>query len=150
MDRIPTRYHIDLRGIDLNSVRCPLYDGDIETSQHLFVDCPVSSDLWKFISSWWGLTSYPNDLPNLLSWADSLNPNKATKLCFFNVIQTATWVLWRYRNRVCFDPKPPRKDTLGEQVKVLSHSWISNRSRNSHLNWIDWIYDPITSCMNIF
>ncbi|GJT83322.1 RNA-directed DNA polymerase, eukaryota [Tanacetum coccineum] len=67
MDRLPSRYNIDLRGIDLNSVRCPLCDGDIETSQHLFVDCPVACDVWKFISSWWGLKSYPNNLSSLLS-----------------------------------------------------------------------------------
>nr|GEU32941.1 RNA-directed DNA polymerase, eukaryota, reverse transcriptase zinc-binding domain protein [Tanacetum cinerariifolium] len=144
MDRLPTRYNIVLRGIDLDSVRCPLCDGDIETSQHLFVDCPVACDMWKFISGWWGLTSYPNNLSSLLSWPDSVNFNKPTKLCFDNVIQTANWVFWRYINCVCFDPKPPRKDTLGEQGNVLSHSWISNRSRNSHPNWIEWVYDPIT------
>nr|GFA03089.1 RNA-directed DNA polymerase, eukaryota, reverse transcriptase zinc-binding domain protein [Tanacetum cinerariifolium] len=123
MDRLPTRYNVDLRGIDLNSMRCPLCDGDVETSQHLFIDCPVACDMRKVISGLWGLMSYPNDLSSLLSWPDSVNFIKPIKLCFDIVIQTANWVLWRYRNHVCFDP--PRKDapgelypTLGSQIEV--------------------------------
>nr|GEY37529.1 RNA-directed DNA polymerase, eukaryota, reverse transcriptase zinc-binding domain protein [Tanacetum cinerariifolium] len=40
--RLPTRSELDLRGIDVDSVRCPKCDNDIETKQHVFVSCPVA------------------------------------------------------------------------------------------------------------
>lgn len=32
MDRLPTRFKLDIHGVDLNSLRCPICDGAIETS----------------------------------------------------------------------------------------------------------------------
>lgn len=54
----------------------------------------------------------------------------------------------RYRNRVCVDLKPLRLDTLEEEIKNLSHSWISHRNRAIKLNWIDWLEKPLIACMN--
>ncbi|GKD79087.1 RNA-directed DNA polymerase, eukaryota, reverse transcriptase zinc-binding domain protein [Tanacetum coccineum] len=49
LDRLPTRCNLDSRGIDLHSFRCPVCDGDIETAQHLFIDCPIASGLWRML-----------------------------------------------------------------------------------------------------
>nr|GEX56985.1 hypothetical protein [Tanacetum cinerariifolium] len=40
--RMPTRINLDHRGIDLNSVRCPIYDEDVETEEHIFVHCNLA------------------------------------------------------------------------------------------------------------
>ncbi|PWA72896.1 hypothetical protein CTI12_AA264790 [Artemisia annua] len=45
--RLPTRYNLDRRGIDLHSTRCPVCDDDIETEEHLFATCPAAIDSWK-------------------------------------------------------------------------------------------------------
>ena len=50
--RLPTRYNLDRRGIDLHSTRCPLCDDNRETEEHLFVKCPVAIDSWKMVFSW--------------------------------------------------------------------------------------------------
>jgi hypothetical protein len=65
-----------------------------------------------------GLSHYPIDLPTLMSWADIENGN--AKSCLDVVIQTTNWVIWRYKNRICFDLKPPRKDTLRRDQDVIS------------------------------
>ncbi|GJR77559.1 zinc knuckle CX2CX4HX4C containing protein [Tanacetum coccineum] len=39
LDRLPTRCNLDARGVDLDSTRCPICDEDLESSQHLFVEC---------------------------------------------------------------------------------------------------------------
>ncbi|PWA71425.1 hypothetical protein CTI12_AA280940 [Artemisia annua] len=41
-DRLPTRFNLDIRGIELDSIRCPVCDNAIETAQHLFMECSVS------------------------------------------------------------------------------------------------------------
>ncbi|GKE46109.1 RNA-directed DNA polymerase, eukaryota, reverse transcriptase zinc-binding domain protein, partial [Tanacetum coccineum] len=45
--RIPTRTNLDRRGIDLDSVRCPLCDEDLESEDHIFVSCEIASGIWK-------------------------------------------------------------------------------------------------------
>ncbi|GJV62328.1 RNA-directed DNA polymerase, eukaryota, reverse transcriptase zinc-binding domain protein [Tanacetum coccineum] len=46
LDRLPTLCNLDSRGIDLYSSRCLVCDGDIETAQHLFIDCLIANGLW--------------------------------------------------------------------------------------------------------
>ena len=145
-NRLPTRINLDARGIDLHSVRCPICDEDVETSQHLFIDCIVASRLWSMIANWWGIDDFPKDLPNLITWGDTANLQQSLKVCFDAVIQTTLWVIWRFRNRICFDAKPPRKDTLVDEIKILSHLWIKHRNRNFNPNWIEWICDPKNAC----
>ncbi|GJR46213.1 RNA-directed DNA polymerase, eukaryota, reverse transcriptase zinc-binding domain protein [Tanacetum coccineum] len=78
-DRLPTRCNLDNRGIDIHSKRCPVCDEDLETTQHLFVDCFLAKSLWKKISSWWGFSDYPKLLLDLIAWGDSTNLSKSLK-----------------------------------------------------------------------
>ncbi|GKA47992.1 RNA-directed DNA polymerase, eukaryota, reverse transcriptase zinc-binding domain protein [Tanacetum coccineum] len=52
LDRLPTHCNLDSCRIDLHSSRCPVHDGDIETAQHLFIDCPIASGLWHMVIKW--------------------------------------------------------------------------------------------------
>ncbi|GJY54257.1 reverse transcriptase domain, reverse transcriptase zinc-binding domain protein [Tanacetum coccineum] len=62
--RLPTKANLDYRGIDLDSVRCPMCDDSIETEDHIFVSCPIAKDTWKCIADWWNI---PNiTIANLL------------------------------------------------------------------------------------
>ncbi|GJS61218.1 RNA-directed DNA polymerase, eukaryota, reverse transcriptase zinc-binding domain protein [Tanacetum coccineum] len=47
--RLLTRANLDYRGIDLDSVCCPMCDDAIETEDHIFVSCPIAKDTWKCI-----------------------------------------------------------------------------------------------------
>ncbi|GJZ61616.1 reverse transcriptase domain, reverse transcriptase zinc-binding domain protein [Tanacetum coccineum] len=38
LDRMPNRFNLDKRGIDLHSTRCPVCDGAIEISKHLWLN----------------------------------------------------------------------------------------------------------------
>ena len=147
LDRLPTRCNLDTRGIDLHSTRCPLCDEALETAQHLFVECMVAKDIWIMIKKWWGLGEYPRQLHDLLSWSHSVPLETLTKVCFDVVICTTTWTIWRYRNRVCFDPKPPRKDTLMEEIQILSHSWICHRNKSLNPTWLAWLTNPVSACI---
>nr|GFA69039.1 RNA-directed DNA polymerase, eukaryota [Tanacetum cinerariifolium] len=130
LNRLPTRFNLDRSGIDLNSVRCPVCDDDIETDLHVFVKCPIVDPIWNSISRWWNISDFPKDINGLIKWSDTLTLNKHTKICLDVVIQTSLWIIWRYRNRMCFDLKPTRKDTLMEQIMIFSHSWILYRNRS--------------------
>ncbi|GJZ81560.1 reverse transcriptase domain, reverse transcriptase zinc-binding domain protein [Tanacetum coccineum] len=45
LNHLPTRFNLDRRGIDLNSVRCPVCDGDIEIDLH--AKCDVLKRVWS-------------------------------------------------------------------------------------------------------
>ncbi|PWA60765.1 hypothetical protein CTI12_AA382310 [Artemisia annua] len=62
IDRLPTKFNLDARGIDLDTVRCPICDEDIETSQNLFLDCIIAKSLFSMVSSWWAIQDYPKDM----------------------------------------------------------------------------------------
>ncbi|GJV66276.1 RNA-directed DNA polymerase, eukaryota, reverse transcriptase zinc-binding domain protein [Tanacetum coccineum] len=49
--RLPRRLSLDYRGVDLDSVRCPICDNDIENEEHLFVHCDVSINTWARVTS---------------------------------------------------------------------------------------------------
>ncbi|GKC33112.1 RNA-directed DNA polymerase, eukaryota, reverse transcriptase zinc-binding domain protein [Tanacetum coccineum] len=82
VDRLPTRCNLDKRGLDLDSVRCPMCNDDLETVQHVFVDCSVANYLWNMISVWWGFNNFPSTLANLISWSDTTNLSPSMKSCF--------------------------------------------------------------------
>ncbi|GJZ17391.1 RNA-directed DNA polymerase, eukaryota, reverse transcriptase zinc-binding domain protein [Tanacetum coccineum] len=42
--RPPTSVNLDIRGIDLHSVHCPLCDDDVETKVHLFISCKIAKE----------------------------------------------------------------------------------------------------------
>ena len=83
-----------------------------------------------------------HDLVHLETW-------RRCKTCFDVVIQATTWIPWRYRNRICFDMKPPRYDNLVEEIMILSHSMILHRNKNFNPSWIDWISNPIDACTKL-
>ncbi|GKB25262.1 RNA-directed DNA polymerase, eukaryota, reverse transcriptase zinc-binding domain protein [Tanacetum coccineum] len=70
-DRLPTCLNLDARGIDLDSLRCPVCNDGIESTPHLFVGCTVVADIWCMIKDWWGLICISNDIDGLLSWHES-------------------------------------------------------------------------------
>ncbi|XP_071687175.1 uncharacterized protein [Rutidosis leptorrhynchoides] len=47
--RLPVRIELDKRGIDLHSVRCPICDDDLETTDHIILHCPYAHDVWSRI-----------------------------------------------------------------------------------------------------
>ncbi|GKA91273.1 putative RNA-directed DNA polymerase [Tanacetum coccineum] len=86
LDRIPTRSNLDSRGIDLDSILCPVCNDEIETSQHL--DCSIAKSSWILVSKCWGFHDYPKDLPSLIKWADNTNAR-----IFDAVVQTTLWAI---------------------------------------------------------
>ncbi|XP_071731923.1 uncharacterized protein [Rutidosis leptorrhynchoides] len=58
-NRIPVRVELDKRGIDLDSVRCPIYDDGLETVEHIFIHCSFARNLWSRVFRWWNLSRQP-------------------------------------------------------------------------------------------
>nr|GEX07865.1 hypothetical protein [Tanacetum cinerariifolium] len=71
--RMPTRVNIDRRGIDIDSIRCPICDGDLESEDHLFVSCVISDKTWKNVLDWSGTSNVGiNNLYDVINLADQV------------------------------------------------------------------------------
>ncbi|GJR37723.1 RNA-directed DNA polymerase, eukaryota, reverse transcriptase zinc-binding domain protein [Tanacetum coccineum] len=141
--RLPTRSNLDLRGIDLHLVRCPMCDNDIETEEHVFVSCPIAVNTWKQVLKWWRVNYVSmQNLLEVINLADHA-PIEGKHLHFFDlVVQTTIWSIWRYRNNTVFSLKRPSKDLLLNEIKLTSFNWILSRFKQSSLNWIEWCNYP--------
>ncbi|XP_071704577.1 uncharacterized protein [Rutidosis leptorrhynchoides] len=52
---IPTLVELDKRGIDLHSVRCPLFNDGVELVGHALLFCKSVFDIWEKVFKWWGV-----------------------------------------------------------------------------------------------
>nr|GEY11581.1 RNA-directed DNA polymerase, eukaryota [Tanacetum cinerariifolium] len=50
------RFNLSRRGIDIESLMCPLCDAGIETSTHLFFRCNMADQIYYKIARWWNVT----------------------------------------------------------------------------------------------
>ena len=120
---------------------------EMETTKHFFHRMPRLSSC----ENWFQLGGMFEIILEILklgvsSWGDSANLISFLKGCFDIVIQTTFWILRRFRYRVCFVAKPPRKDTLGEEIKLFSHSLILHRYKKANPTWFEWICNPNHAC----
>ncbi|GKD52922.1 putative RNA-directed DNA polymerase, partial [Tanacetum coccineum] len=141
--RMATRSNLDRRGVDLDSVRCPLCDDGIETEDHIFVHCKVAKELWSDVLKWWRIpnVSFPF-LQDLVHLADHTPLGEKFTKFFDVVVQTTIWSIWRYRNNVIFSAKKPSKDLIFNDIKMYSFNWIVSRGRKVSLNRIMWFDHP--------
>ena len=146
--RLSTKISLDLRGIDLHSVRCPFCDDDLETEEHLFIHCRIAKQVWLDFLRWWNLSNANfSTINELFSLTDHVHLTPNLIGCFNAVIHTTLWFLWRIRNELVFASKSPNKDLILNDIKHYSHTWISSRHKNCSLNWIEWFSNP---CNTLF
>ncbi|GJZ66870.1 RNA-directed DNA polymerase, eukaryota [Tanacetum coccineum] len=55
IDDLPTRFNLSRRGVEIDSIMCPLCDGHAESSSHLFFSCKNFCDTMQQVSRWWEL-----------------------------------------------------------------------------------------------
>ncbi|GJX91167.1 RNA-directed DNA polymerase, eukaryota, reverse transcriptase zinc-binding domain protein [Tanacetum coccineum] len=118
IDGLPTRFNISRRGIDIHSILCPVCDGEVESSEHLFFRCHLSKQIARKVSLWWNVAYVDvNSYAEWYSWIVSLRIAANSKLMLEGVFYTMWWQLWTYRNKLLFDDKVPSKT---DQVSKLA------------------------------
>ncbi|PWA84019.1 reverse transcriptase domain, Reverse transcriptase zinc-binding domain protein [Artemisia annua] len=95
LNKIPSRFNMSLRGLDVPSIVCPVFQVGIETTNHFFFSCSVASAIVTRILVWWelpanGFSTYQewlscyieiqkdiplNDSDNLNAFEDMQQPN---------------------------------------------------------------------------
>ncbi|GJR18121.1 RNA-directed DNA polymerase, eukaryota, reverse transcriptase zinc-binding domain protein, partial [Tanacetum coccineum] len=55
LDGLPTRLNLSKRGMDIESISCPLCDNAVESSSHIFFACHIARELFRKITRWWDI-----------------------------------------------------------------------------------------------
>ena len=109
---------------------CP-FCGQFETTDHLFVTCPLASTIWSWIANYNGFTYNCTSVPDLWS-IDQLIPLRDSLL--IELIRAATvWIIWLARNKICFNNTTiPSPQYIGSQIISLTSYWCQSRSDDTY------------------
>ncbi|GJU37573.1 RNA-directed DNA polymerase, eukaryota [Tanacetum coccineum] len=142
LDKLPTRFNLSLRGLDIPSILCPVCHSAGESSSHLFFSCNVTRHLLMKIARWWELDAFDfHSYEDWISWLTSLRLAKGLKAVLEGVFYVMWWVIWKFRNQVLFGTTHPRLELLFDEIVLMSYTWCSSRCK-SRFDWILWMKCP--------
>ncbi|GJW55485.1 RNA-directed DNA polymerase, eukaryota, reverse transcriptase zinc-binding domain protein [Tanacetum coccineum] len=130
-DRIPTRWNLSRKGLEVPSLLCPLCNISPETSSHLFWTCNLATSVWRLIFKWIDLPLPNSDnLNDVYGWLDHARLNSASKNIMHSIFGVVVWTLWQFRNNNIFGDKKMLQKDLLDQIVDASFLWYSSRNRN--------------------
>ncbi|KAE8734219.1 hypothetical protein F3Y22_tig00000778pilonHSYRG00358 [Hibiscus syriacus] len=99
--KVAVRVELKRRGLQISDVLCPMCHDQDETVAHLFLTCPIASELWsKFLRLWNISTVMPQDPSSILcSWSNLRN----NSLIWRFIPAVIFWSIWKARNEVVFE-----------------------------------------------
>nr|GEX69758.1 hypothetical protein [Tanacetum cinerariifolium] len=85
---LPTRLNLSKRGIDIESILCPICEQHVESVSHIFFTCHLSREIFRGISRWWqidasDISCYEEWLHWLVNLRISSNHRKLLEGVFF-------------------------------------------------------------------
>ncbi|GJV06066.1 RNA-directed DNA polymerase, eukaryota [Tanacetum coccineum] len=82
-DRLPSRWNLSRKGVDVVSLSCPVCDCGIETIHHSLWFCSLATTVWNRVLVWLDLPS-PNlaNIQDLYSWLDDLHISSNRRATF--------------------------------------------------------------------
>ncbi|GKA35549.1 RNA-directed DNA polymerase, eukaryota, reverse transcriptase zinc-binding domain protein [Tanacetum coccineum] len=96
LDRLPHRLNLSSRGLDIDSILCPVCSEHVESNSHAFFSCSAASNIWRLVRGWCELK-----IPTLSScdewdiWYTSWKASKVEKDRAYVIFAATCWMLWR-------------------------------------------------------
>ncbi|XP_071718215.1 uncharacterized protein [Rutidosis leptorrhynchoides] len=140
--RIPVRIELDKRGIDLHSVRCPVYDDGLESVDHSLVSCKFASEVWARIYNWWNMGPCTFSSVDILEGNLSQASSSLGKKIWQGVVWVCAYYLWKNRNMKVFRNEEWCVPVLVNEIQVKAFEWISCRLKGKNIDWSTWLVNP--------
>nr|GEY26559.1 RNA-directed DNA polymerase, eukaryota [Tanacetum cinerariifolium] len=90
LDKLPTRANLSLRGMDIQSIACPLCNSAVKSSSYIFFACPLARQVWRKFLIWWELKDVAfNSYNEWLVWIVNIRLHKQLKV-FLEVLVSSS------------------------------------------------------------
>ncbi|GKA90085.1 RNA-directed DNA polymerase, eukaryota, reverse transcriptase zinc-binding domain protein [Tanacetum coccineum] len=117
LDILPTRLNISKRGMDIESILCPLCEKNVESSSHIFFTCPISREIFRKVLLWWEIdVVMVSSYDEWLEWLLSIRLHSKHKELFEGVCYVLWWYIWNFRNKSIFGSACPSKALIFEEI----------------------------------
>nr|GEV00797.1 RNA-directed DNA polymerase, eukaryota, reverse transcriptase zinc-binding domain protein [Tanacetum cinerariifolium] len=119
-DCLPTRVNISRRGMEIESMLCPMCNNAVESSRHLFFSCYFISEIMHKITRWWDMDYMEiNSFEEWLEWISSIRLPLKQKQIFEGMCYILWWYIWKWRNKKIFGRETPSKAIIFYEVVSL-------------------------------
>ncbi|GJT63384.1 RNA-directed DNA polymerase, eukaryota [Tanacetum coccineum] len=136
-DYLPTRFNLSRRGIDIESIVCPMCNSMVESSRHLFFSCEFSNQIMCKIMRWWELDYREiNSYEAWGEWMLSIRFPSKLKKVFEGTCYIVWWFIWIWRNQLLFGQNSRSKSLMFDDIVSRSFYWIRSRCK-AKFSWID-------------
>nr|GEX90708.1 RNA-directed DNA polymerase, eukaryota, reverse transcriptase zinc-binding domain protein [Tanacetum cinerariifolium] len=144
LNKLPTIVNLDRKGIEVDSLLCPICHEDVETVNCIFFMCDLSKVLWALLAKWWELdVLFCASISDWLSWLDSSSISSKARVFLDGVGAALMWSLWSFRNRLLFSTPPPKKSLIWDSIVSYSFLWISSINPKTKFSWVGWFRNPL-------
>jgi hypothetical protein len=143
LDRLPHRLNLSRRGLEIQSISCPVCSNGMESNDHIFYMCDVALHIWRLVRIWCNMAipvMYSHS--SWKSWFDNLHLSSDGKSRLQVIAATVWWTLWKYRNSVTFNSQRMRKCDLFDSIHLCSFTWLNCRGSKC-LIWSNWLKKPL-------
>ncbi|PWA95340.1 RNA-directed DNA polymerase, eukaryota [Artemisia annua] len=120
-DRLPTRWNLSNKGVEIESILCPSCSSSPETIHHLLWTCSLTTCVWLKVFSWLDLPyPTPSYLQDVFAYVDHLHIHNDRKLMLQAIFGVVLWTLWSFRNRLIFNSHPMARNEIFDKVTSAS------------------------------
>ncbi|GJQ94395.1 RNA-directed DNA polymerase, eukaryota, reverse transcriptase zinc-binding domain protein [Tanacetum coccineum] len=122
LDCLPTRFILSSRGLEIDSLLCPVCNASAEISSHTFFACSLARNIMRNICYWWELDVVSlNPYSDWIFWLNSIRLNKNKKEILEGICLVSWWFIWYFRNQIIFGKgfvfvSPRMKDLLFDNI----------------------------------
>nr|KYP46261.1 hypothetical protein KK1_032138 [Cajanus cajan] len=124
---------------------CSFCSNFLESSQHLFLECEFSRNVWHNMFIWSRINlELPSSLGQMFFLLRSMFLGKAKKKKWRDIFWHATiWVIWTNRNEIAFRDKTVLHFNSFYQIKITSrHWWMYRNGCRPSFFFASWCIDP--------
>ncbi|XP_057414957.1 uncharacterized protein LOC130709816 [Lotus japonicus] len=114
-----------------------------ETSEHLLLNCPFSSQVWKFYRRWMGICTFqPRDSREHFAQhggeLTTRNQRQGAQTVWFAVL----WSIWKMRNNLIFRNGEKDVERVWDLAQLRAWNWLKSRCPKFKFSVYEWISNP--------
>lgn len=142
---LPVNWNLLCRGIiprDFDPM-CSLCNSDLETQDHIFLQCPKVILLWRKIQKWWEICfTTPDSIANFLQQCQAPTTISGFNSLFQTVCVCTLWSIWFGRNNRIFNNVNWDVDGIFHFIQSRTYAWLRGLAPEKTFTPSDWFLYP--------